>query len=275
MKNVFNNAIEAHTKWKITLDNHIEKGIIENTKDVGNCHICELGQWIYGEGAKYNQLPSFELMCSTHEQFHRVAAEVVFYSNTNNKGKARSLMTASGAFSQSSAKLIKALMDCSKEIIDSAVNGIRNRRKVQDVLKAKENNKVFSVEGNRLVSDAIRIMVNNNIGSLAVQSNDEHLGVFTERGCFQHIANRGSMILGMPISEVLDINTIYVDPHDSIEQCMILMTSTHTRHLPVMDNGKLVGMISIGDVIKQVISDDEDKISQLDAYVHNSYGSQS
>jgi IMP dehydrogenase len=55
---------------------------------------------------------------------------------------------------------------------------------------------------------------------------------------------------------------------------MILMTATHTRHLPVMDQGKLVGMISIGDVIKQVVSDDSDKISQLDSYVHNRYGAQ-
>jgi CBS domain-containing protein len=58
------------------------------------------------------------------------------------------------------------------------------------------------------------------------------------------------------------------------ELMMILMTTTHTRHLPVMDHGKLVGMISIGDVIKQVISDDSDKISQLDNYVHNRYGYQ-
>jgi CBS domain-containing protein len=55
---------------------------------------------------------------------------------------------------------------------------------------------------------------------------------------------------------------------------MILMTATHTRHLPVMEHGKLVGMISIGDVIKQVVSDDSDKISQLDSYVHNRYGAQ-
>jgi CBS domain-containing protein len=55
---------------------------------------------------------------------------------------------------------------------------------------------------------------------------------------------------------------------------MILMTATHTRHLPVMEHDKLVGMISIGDVIKQVVSDDSDKISQLDSYVHNRYGAQ-
>jgi len=73
---------------------------------------------------------------------------------------------------------------------------------------------------------------------------------------------------------MLDINTLCVDPDDSVEQCMILMTSTHTRHLPVLENGKLIGMISIGDVIKQVVSEDSSTISQLTDYVHNRYGVQ-
>ena len=90
----------------------------------------------------------------------------------------------------------------------------------------------------------------------------------------QHLVFRGALTLEAPVSEMIDVNTIYVDPEDSVEQCMILMTATHTRHLPVMDQGKLVGMISIGDVIKQVVSDDSDKISQLDNYVHNRYGAQ-
>jgi len=90
----------------------------------------------------------------------------------------------------------------------------------------------------------------------------------------QHLIYRGAHALEAPVAEMLDVNLIEVDPNDSVELCMTLMTATHTRHLPVIEQGRLVGMISIGDVIKQVVSDDNDKIAQLDAYVHNRYGAQ-
>jgi CBS domain-containing protein len=272
--NIFNDAIETHTQWKVTLKRHIEEGNIQDIKKIGDCHVCELGRWIYGDGVRYNYLPSFESMCTAHEHFHRVAAEVVYHSNANDKAKARTLLAGDGAFSQSSSKLIKALMDCSKDLADSVVNGTRNRRKVKDILQTKENNKIFSIEDNASVLDAIKIMVDHNIGSIAIYKDGNFLGIITERGYLQHLIFRGAPSLEASVSEMIDINTIYVDPDDSVEQCMILMTATHTRHLPVMDHGKLVGMISIGDVIKQVVSDDSDKISQLDDYVHNRYGSQ-
>ncbi|MFZ2406478.1 MAG: CBS domain-containing protein [Methylobacter sp.] len=272
--NIFNDAIETHTQWKTTLKRHIEEGIIQDIKKVGDCHVCDLGRWIYGDGVRYNRLPSFESMCIAHEHFHRAAAEVVLHSNANNKAKARSLMTSDGDFSQSSSKLIKALMDCSKDLADSVVAGMRNKRKVKDILHAKENNNIFSIEGHALVLDAIKIMVDHNIGSIAINMDGNFLGIFTERGYLQNLIVRGEHSLQAPVSEMIDVNTMCVDPDDSVEQCMILMTTTHTRHLPVMDQGKLVGMISIGDVIKQVVSDDSDKISQLDDYVHNRYGAQ-
>ena len=272
--NIFNDAIETHTQWKVTLKRHIEEGVIQDINKVGDCHVCDLGRWIYGEGVRYNRLPSFESMCITHEHFHRTAAEVILHSNANNKAKARSLLASDGDFSQSSAKLIKTLMDCSKELADSVLDGMRNRRKVKGILQAKENNNIFSIEGNASVMDAIKIMVDHNIGSLAINNNGNLHGIFTERGYLQNLILRGEHSLETPVSEMIDVNTIYVDPEDSVEQCMILMTATHTRHLPVMDQGKLIGMISIGDVIKQVVSDDSDKISQLDNYVHSRYGTQ-
>ncbi|MDD1641809.1 MAG: CBS domain-containing protein [Methylococcaceae bacterium] len=271
--NIFNDAIEMHAQWKMTLKRHIEEGVIQDIKKVGDCHACNLGRWIYGDGVRYNRLPSFESMCIAHEHFHRAAAEVALHINANNKVKARSLLTSDGDFSQSSAKLIKALMDCSKDIADSVVDVIRNRRKVKDILQTKENNNnIFSIEGHASVLDAIKLMVDYNIGSIAINKDGNFLGIFTERGYLQHLIYRGEHALEAPVSEMIDVNIIDVDPDDSVEQCMILMTNTHTRHLPVMDHGKLVGMISIGDVIKQVVSDDSDKISQLDDYVHNRYG---
>jgi len=272
--NIFNDAIETHIQWNMRLKRHIEQGIIQDLKKVADCHVCDLGHWIYGDGVQYNYLSSFESMCTAHEHFHRIAAEVVYHSNANNKEKARSLLAADGAFAQSSSKLIKALMNCSKDLSDSVVDGIRNRRKVKDILQTKENNRTFSIEDHSPVLNAIKIMADHHIGAVAVTHNGFFLGIFTERGYLQHLMYRGAPGLEAPVSEMLDINTLCVDPDDSVEQCMILMTSTHTRHLPVLENGKLIGMISIGDVIKQVVSEDSSTISQLTDYVHNRYGVQ-
>ena len=269
--NIFNEAIETHTEWKIKLQKHIAEGDFQDINSVGDCHVCDLGLWIYGDGVRYNRLPSFEAMCMAHEHFHRAAAEVVFHSSANNKAKARSLMTPEGDFSQSSAKLIKALMDCSKDIADSVADVIRNRSKVKDILKSKENKSVFSIDSHASVFDAIKIMVDHNIGSIAINKDGNFLGIFTERGYLQNLIFRDALSLEVPVSEMIDLNAIHVDPDDSIEQCMILMTATHTRHLPVMDQGKLVGIISIGDVIKQVVSYDDDKITQLENFIHNPY----
>ena len=269
--NMFNEAIEAHTQWKMTLKKQIEEGVIQDIKKVGDCHACELGHWIYGDGVRYNRLPSFESMCIAHEHFHRAAAEVVLHSNANDKEKARALLTSDGDFSQTSAKLIKALMKCSKDIMDPVADVIRNRRKVKDILKTKGSQNVFSIEGHASVLDAIRIMVDHNIGSIAVNKDGNFLGIFTERGYLQHLIYSGALSLETPVSEMIDVNTIYVDPDDSVEQCMILMTATHTRHLSVMEEGKLVGIISIGDVIKQVVSYDNDKIAELNNFIHNPY----
>ena len=273
MKNIFKDEIETHTQWKMNLKKHIEEGVIQDIKKVGDPHVCDLGKWIYGDGVRYNRLPSFESLCIAHEHFHRVAAEVIFNSNANNKMKAKALLADDGDFSHSSAKLIKALMDCSKEVADSVVDVIRNRLKVKEILQNKENN-TFSIEGHTSTVDAIKMMIEHNIGSLAINKDDEFLGIFTERGYLKHLLSKGGPSLDEPVSGMIDTNTISVDPNDSVEQCMILMTATHTRHLPVVDVGNLVGMISIGDVIKHVVSNDSDQISQLEGYVHNHYGTQ-
>ena len=270
--NIFNEAIETHAQWKLSLKKNVAAGVRQDIKEVANCHACDLGHWICGEGSRYNRLPSFELMCAAHESFHRAAAEVVHYTNAGEIAKARTLLKPEGSLHQTSAQLVKALMDCSKELADSVVKGSRNTVKVREILKHKANDHIFSIASNASVSDAIRMMVENNVGSLAVYENGKFLGIFTERGYLQNLVAKGASNLDVPISGMVDANTICVDPEDSVEQCMILMTSTHTRHLPVMQEGQLTGMISIGDVIKQVISDDAHKVAQLEEYVHGHYG---
>ncbi len=273
--NIFDAAIEAHLLWKLELKKKLESGSVVDSNLISNNQACDLGKWIYKDGIRYNRLPSFESMCVAHEQFHRFAAEVVFHHNEGHKIKAKSLFTDDGEFSRSSTKLIKALMDCSKDLADTEDAGIiKNKQKVKDILQTKKNNKIFSIEGHVPTLDAIKTMVDHNIGSLVVNQRGEFLGIFTERGYLKQLLSKGCHSLDEPVSEMIDANIISVNPNDSVYQCMILMTTTHTRHLPVIDVEKLVGMVSIGDIIGNVVSDDNDKISQLEAYIHNDYGAQ-
>lgn len=273
--NIFNEAIEMHALWKTIFKKHMEEGVLQDINKVGDCHACDLGRWIYKEGVRYNHLFSFESMCIAHEHFHRTAAEVIYHINNNNISKARSLLAIDGAFSQSSSKLIRALMDCSKDLTDSVVKGLTNKHKVKDILQHKEDKNIISINGDASAMDAIKMMVNHNVGSIAITRNGKFLGIFTERSYMQHIVYKGECCLKTPVSEMIDIGVMYVNPDDFVEQCLLLMTTSHIRHLPVVDHeGKLVGMISIGDVIKEIVSDDGDTISQLENYVHNTYGSQ-
>ena len=270
--NIFNDAIENHAVWKMNLKRTLEEGIFQDIKQIGDCHACGLGRWIYSDGVRYNHLPSFDSMCVAHEHFHRTAAEVIYYGNKNNLAKARGLLTVDGAFFQSSTKLIRALMDCSNELADSVVTGIRSREKVKDLLRNKDNQAVQSIDAGATAMDAIKLMVDHNIGSIVINKDSNFLGIFTERSYMQHLVYKGECCLKMPVSDMIDVGTICIDLEDSIEQCLLLMTTSHIRHLPVLEHGRLVGILSIGDVVKKVMTDDSDTISQLDQYVHNCYG---
>jgi CBS domain-containing protein len=275
--NIFDDAIEMHVQWKTALKKYIEESIPLDIKKAADSHACDLGKWIDREGSRYNHLSSFEAIGMAHEQFHRIAAEVIAHGDANDKMNAKLLIATDGALSQSSNKLIKALMDCSRELANSKglvnplVISIKSRLKVKDILKNKENPNILSTDGRTTARDAIKMMVDNNIGSIAVYQDNKFLGIFTERGYMQQLVLKDESCLETPVSDMIDANTIYIDPDDSIDQCMILMTSMHARHLPVMDQDKLIGMISIGDIVKKMISDYSNKISQLEDYIH-SYG---
>ncbi|MGR8979003.1 MAG: CBS domain-containing protein [Gammaproteobacteria bacterium] len=271
--NIFNEAIEKHAQWKMVLKNHIDEGISPQMKEIADYHYCDLGRWIYGEGLRYNRLPSFETMCIAHEQFHRAAAEVVHYSNVNNKAKARALMSPDGAFTQSSSRLTKALMQCGKDLAESLLKdvGTQDTPKVRDLLQSKPNNDVLFIESPATVRDAIKMMVDNNTGSIAVNVKGKFHGIFSEHGFFQNIVYKGGISLDAPVSEVVDMNTLYVDPDDSVEQCLLLMTSMHTHHLPVLDHGNFVGVIGMGDILKHIVACDGDKIFRLESHLPSHY----
>jgi CBS domain-containing protein len=140
-------------------------------------------------------------------------------------------------------------------------------RTVQQMLDAKPS-QIFSVTEDSSVLSGLQYMMERNISALLIVENDVLTGIFTERDYARKIILHGKSSAETPIKEVMTADPITVLPKDSIDLCMKIMTDKHIRHLPVMAaNGKLLGMVSIGDVVKFIIADQKQTISQLENYI--------
>jgi CBS domain-containing protein len=140
---------------------------------------------------------------------------------------------------------------------------------VRSVLKSKGNT-IWSIEPDTLVFDALKVMADKNIGALLVIKEDRLIGIFSERDYARKVALKGESSHKITIKDIMTSEVIWVNPEQSIEECMELMTSKHIRHLPVLENKKLIGLISIGDVVKAIISQHEDTIKHLENYITGS-----
>ncbi len=137
---------------------------------------------------------------------------------------------------------------------------------VRSVLQSKGND-IWSTAPDALVFDALKVMADKNVGALLVIEGNQLIGIFSERDYARKVVLKGESSHNIAIRNVMTSGVISVTPDQSIEDCMALMTGKHIRHLPVLENGKLVGMISIGDVVKAIISQHEDTIKQLENYI--------
>jgi len=117
------------------------------------------------------------------------------------------------------------------------------------------------------VFDAIKIMAERNIGALPVLSRDALVGIFTERDYTRKIALMGKTSKDTRVREVLSGNVVCVQPGDSVEDCMRLMTEHRIRHLPVVEAGKVLGIVSIGDLVNWIISTQKSAIEQMEQYI--------
>jgi CBS domain-containing protein len=140
---------------------------------------------------------------------------------------------------------------------------------VRSVLITKENN-IWSIAPEMIVFDALKIMAEKNIGALLVVQKEKVVGIFSERDYARKIALKGESSHTTAVKDVMTSGVLSVHPEQSIDECMALMTNKHIRHLPVLENGKLVGLISIGDVVKAIISEHEYTIKQLENYITGS-----
>jgi CBS domain-containing protein len=141
-------------------------------------------------------------------------------------------------------------------------------RTVKDILVTKGSN-VITIDRKRTVYDAILLMDTHNIGSLVVTDQGELAGVITERDYACKIIIKGRQSKTTNIEEIMSENLVVARPDTTMNECMALMTGKHIRHLPVLEDGKLVGLISIGDVVKEVIDEQNFMIEQLESYIHS------
>lgn len=139
---------------------------------------------------------------------------------------------------------------------------------VQQILQLKPFN-IFSVKGETSVLDGLQLMMQKNISALMIVEGDQLKGIFTERDYARKIILHGKSSAETAIGEVMTVDPITVSPSDSIAHCMSIMTERHIRHLPVVNNLELLGMISIGDVVKFIIEDQKQTISQLESYINS------
>ncbi len=137
---------------------------------------------------------------------------------------------------------------------------------VNQILQTK-GHEVLSVSPDTLVYDALKLMAEKNVGALLVIEGDKLRGIFSERDYARKVILHGKSSKEIPVKEIMSADVFTIRPQQSIEECMALMTNKRIRHLPVIEENKLVGLISIGDVVKAIISEQEFTIKQLENYI--------
>jgi len=141
---------------------------------------------------------------------------------------------------------------------------------VSDIMAGK-GSAVVTIDKSATVLDAIRKMVAEGIGALIVTDGDAIWGIFTERDYLRRIALEGRTSKATPVAEVATERLIVVEPSNTLEDCMALMTSERIRHLPVFDQGRLAGIVSVGDVVKHMSKQQAAEIRYLTDYISGKY----
>ena len=128
---------------------------------------------------------------------------------------------------------------------------------------------VWSVHPDDTVLDAIKMLAEKDIGALIVIKDDKPVGIFTERDYARNVYLKGKSSLDTAVRDVMVAPVICVKPDQTVDECMALMTAKRFRHLPIMDGDELVGMVSIGDLVKSVIAEQQFTIEQMEKYIHS------
>jgi len=136
-----------------------------------------------------------------------------------------------------------------------------------DLIRTKKSQEIWSISPDATVYQALQSMAEKNIGALLVMSGQNIDGIVSERDCVRKVDLAGRNSGEMKISEIMTSHVLYLDINQSLEECMAIMTEKKVRHLPVLDHQKLVGIVSIGDVLKEIVSHQQYMIDQLSRYI--------
>ncbi|SIT48072.1 putative signal-transduction protein with CBS domains [Paraburkholderia piptadeniae] len=139
---------------------------------------------------------------------------------------------------------------------------------VAQVLKSKPNQDVFTIEASDSVYNAIKLMAEKQIGALIVKENGSIAGIVTERDYARKIVLMDRSSKTTAVRDIMSSAVRFVTLEQTTDQCMALMTERRMRHLPVMEGDKLIGMVSIGDLVKNIIAEQQFTIQQLEHYIH-------
>ncbi|HEX6592685.1 MAG TPA: CBS domain-containing protein [Moraxellaceae bacterium] len=138
---------------------------------------------------------------------------------------------------------------------------------VADILKTKGSAQTYTISPEATVLEAITLMAEKGIGALVVTQGEEVVGIISERDYARKVVLMERSSYSTDVSAIMSANVITVSPRESNEFCMTMMTEKRLRHLPVIDDGRLIGLISIGDLVKDIISDQQSLIHQLESYI--------
>jgi len=136
-------------------------------------------------------------------------------------------------------------------------------------LLERKGRAIFSVEPETAVLEAIRAMAAHHVGALLVMQGETLRGIVSERDYARKVILLGRSSADTPVRDIMSSPVITVSPDTSVQTCMQLMTDKRVRHLPVVDTGRVVGMVSIGDLVKAVIAEQQQQIEQLEQYIHS------
>jgi len=140
-------------------------------------------------------------------------------------------------------------------------------------LLEEKGREVWTINPQSSTFEALDLMAQKNIGALLVLEHDKIIGIFTERDYARKVVLKGKSSKTTTVGELMTSEVLYVSPEDTIEECMALMTQKRARHLPVLDAGRVAGLVSIGDVVKAVITDREFTIRELERYITGGHSS--
>jgi CBS domain-containing protein len=150
-------------------------------------------------------------------------------------------------------------------VVDSG----RNAMKTLKQLLAAKGRDVYSIGPNAKVIEALQLMAQKDIGALVVMDGGRIVGMISERDYARKVTLHGKSSEDIPVRDIMTAEVITVDPARTVEECMGLVTQRRIRHLPVCEEGRLIGLVSIGDLVKEVIADQEQTIKQLESYIHS------